>query len=267
MSSLLAGRTAIVTGAASGVGEAIASRLAQSGARVIGLDVNLGGLEALVQRIREGGGAADAYRLDVSSEEEWEAFDPWFRSRYGGLHVFVGNAGIFDVRRLEDTSLDQWTKLIRINLDGVFLGTRTAVRLMKETPVLDGCLHAIINVSSIGAMIGAPFGSTYHMTKAGVRLFTKSVALECGALGYPIRANTVHPGTTETPMGSQLFRDRATITGSTEEEVRAGLVRLFPLGRLGQPDDVAGAVVFLAGPDANFMTGTELIIDGGFTAR
>lgn len=267
MSKLLTGRTAVVTGAASGVGDAIASRLAQSGAHVVGLDLNLEGLEALVQRIREGGGAADAYRLDVSSEQEWEGFDPWFRSRYGGLHVFVGNAGIFDVRRLEDTSLEQWTRLVRVNLDGVFLGTRTAVRIMKDTPIIEGCLHAIVNVSSIGAMIGAPYGATYHMTKGGVRLFTKSVALECGALGYPIRANTIHPGTTETPMGNQLFRDRAAITGSTEEEVRANLVRLFPLGRLGRPDDIAGAVAFMAGPDANFMTGSELVIDGGFTAR
>lgn len=267
MSTSLAGRVAVVTGAASGVGEAVAQRLAQSGAAVVILDVNRDGAEAAAQRIRAEGGTATAYRLDVAKEQEWDAFDPWLRDTHGGLHIFVGNAGVFDVRKVEDTSLEQWSRLVRVNLDGVFLGTRTAVRIMKDTPTVDAALHSIVNVSSIGGIIGAAFGSAYHATKGGVRLFTKSVALECGALKYPIRANTVHPGTTETPMADVLFRDRAEMTGSTEADVRANLVNLVPLGRLAVPNDVAGAVVFLAGPDANFITGSELVVDGGFTAR
>lgn len=267
MSESLGGRTAVVTGAASGVGEAIALRLARSGAFVVALDLDLEGAEAVARRIREDGGTAAAYRLDVSSEQEWEAFDPWLREHHGGLHVFVGNAGVFDVRKLEDTSLEQWTRLVRVNLDGVFLGTRTAVRIMKDTPTVGANSHSIVNVSSVGGIIGAPYSSAYHMTKGGVRLFTKSVALECGLLKYPIRANTVHPGTTETPMAGQLFRDRAAMAGSTEADVRADLVRLVPLGRLGKPGDVAGAVAFLSGPEANFITGSEMVIDGGFTAH
>lgn len=267
MAESLAGRVAVVTGAAQGVGEAIALRLARSGATVVVVDLNLARAEEVVRRIRDAGGAGAPYRLDVVDEAAWEAFEPWLRRTYGGLHVFVGNAGVFDCRKVEDTSLDQWTRMVRVNLDGVFLGTRTAIRVMKDTPVIDGVLHSIVNVSSIGGIIGAPYGAAYHATKGGVRLLTKSVALECGALNYPIRANTVHPGTTETPMGDQLFRDRAAMTGKTETDVRADLVRLFALGRLGQPDDVAGAVAFLAGADANFMTGSELVVDGGFTAR
>lgn len=267
MAKTLLGRTAAVTGAASGMGEAIAFRLAREGAHVIALDRDGDGATAVAERIAADGGTATAYRLDVSNEQEWEDFEPWLRAERGGLHVFVGNAAIFDYRRLEDTTLAQWTRLVRVNLDGVFLGTRTAVRIMKGTPTIDGHLHAVVNVSSTGGIIGAPYASTYHMSKGGVRLFTKSVALECGLLGYPIRANTVHPGTTDTPMGAQLFRDRAAMIGSTEEEIRADMVKLFPLGRLGRPADVAGAVAFLAGPDADFMTGSELVVDGGFTAR
>lgn len=267
MSKCLTGRTAVVTGAASGVGKAIALRLAREGATIIALDLDLDGAETVVREMQENGNAAASYRLDVSREEEWEAFDPWLRENYGGLHVFVGNAGVFDVRKVEDTSLKQWSRLTRVNLDGIFLGTRTAVRIMKETPTVNGSLHSIINVSSVGGIVGAPYGSAYHATKGGVRLFTKSVALECGLLKYPIRANTVHPATTETSMGSQLFRDRAAMVGSTEADVRADLVRLIPLGRLGRPDDIAGAVAFLSGPDASFMTGMEMVIDGGFTAR
>ncbi len=267
MSGSLNGRTAVVTGAASGVGEAVAVRLARSGAKVVALDLDSEKLEAVTQRIRDDGGMASAYRLDVSDEREWETFDPWLRATHGGLHVFVGNAGIFDVRKVEDTTLEQWTRLVRVNLDGIFLGTRTAVRIMKDTPVVEGTTHSIVNISSVGGIIGAPYGSAYHATKGGIRLFTKSVALECGLLKYPIRANTVHPGPTETPMGGQLLRDRAALTGSAETDVHADLLRLVPLGRLGQPDDIAGAVAFLSGPEAGFMTGSEMIVDGGFTAR
>lgn len=267
MADFLSGRTAAVTGAASGVGEAIAVRLARAGASVVALDLNEEGLERVVRRIRDGGGQAAAHRLDVSSERDWEAFDPWLRANHGGLHTFVGNAGVFDVRKVEDTTLDQWSRMVSVNLDGVFLGTRTALRVMKDTPAAGGAAHAIVNVSSIGGIIGAAYGAAYHATKGGVRLFTKSVALECAALNYPIRANTVHPGTTETPMMSQLFRDRAAIAASTEADVRADLLRLVPLGRLGQPGDIAGVVAFLAGPDAEFMTGSEVVVDGGFTAR
>lgn len=264
----LDGRTAIVTGAGSGMGEAIARRFAQAGAHVLIVDHNEAAAESVASAVRDDGGEATAHAMDVTDEGAWASLEQRLTAN-GGLHVLVSNAAIFAYGKIEDASLEEWRRVCKVNLDGVFLGTRMAIRVMKETPKVDGAMHSIINISSIGGIIGAPYAAAYHTTKGGVRLFSKGAALECALLKYPIRVNSLHPGTTETPMGNQLFTWRAGIgdIGTDVDTVRAEMVKVFPLGRFARPEDMVGPALFLASPDSDYMTGSEVVVDGGMTAR
>jgi 3(or 17)beta-hydroxysteroid dehydrogenase len=193
---------------------------------------------------------------DVSKEEEWKNAISETVNAFGGLDILVNNAGVALDGSAEETTLKDWRWLMQINLDGVFLGTKYAIEEMKESG------GSIINLSSIEGIIGDPNLAAYNASKGGVRLFTKSTALQCAHDGYKIRVNSIHPGYIWTPMVKNYLESKGDL-----EEGKKQLVSLHPIGHLGDPDDIAYGVVYLASDEAKFITGTELIIDGGYTAR
>jgi NAD(P)-dependent dehydrogenase (short-subunit alcohol dehydrogenase family) len=177
-------------------------------------------------------------------------------SRFGGVDVLVNNAGVALSASVEDTSLEQWRWLMSINLDGVFLGVKQAVGAMKAAG------GSIINLSSIEGLIGDPNLAAYNASKGGVRLLTKSAALSCAKAGYRIRVNSIHPGYIQTPMVEAYVEAQADPAAA-----RAAIAALHPLGRIGDPDDIAYGVLYLASDESKFVTGAELVIDGGYTAQ
>lgn len=260
------GKVALISGAARGIGAASAKLLGQGGARVVLGDVLEEEGQATAQEIQRAGGTAVFVRLDVTHEEDWAHAVGLAVERLGSLDVLVNNAGIYHTRTLEETSLADWRRVMAVNLDGVFLGTRAAIGAMKQRKAESW--GSIINTSSTAGIVGAPALAAYSATKGGVRAFTKATAIECARLGYRIRVNSIHPGVIESDMGRQVLDDlvRSGVMGG-EAEVRNFLVGIHPVGRLGAPADVAQAVAFLASEDASFITGIELVVDGGFTAQ
>jgi len=247
-------KVALVTGAASGLGEAIARLLAREGARVIIADIAQAQGEQVVDAIRAQGGEAVYQSLDVASAADWETAMALAVARYGRLNVLVNNAGIAPSGSME-MSFELWRKVMGINLDGVFLGTRAAIRTMQAT----GACGSIINISSIMAMVGQPTTAAYSASKGGVRSLTKAAAMHCAAEKLPIRVNSVHPGTCLTPL-VQAYYD-----SQPPELLRAQIGR-HPIGHLGEPDDIAYGVLYLASDESKFVLGSELVIDGGLLA-
>lgn len=248
------GKVALVTGGALGLGRAAALLLAREGARVVVTDVNAEAGGAVAEEIVSGGGEAMFLRQDVSKEADWQAVLGSVASRFGPLDVLVNNAGVALSASIEDTTLEQWRWLMGINLEGVFLGTRYAIAAMK------GRGGSIINLSSIEGLIGDPKLAAYNASKGGVRLLTKSAALH--AAQYKIRVNSIHPGYIETPMVEAFVNAQPDPAAA-----RAGVAALHPLGHLGEPDDIAYGVLYLASDESKFVTGAELVIDGGYTAQ
>lgn len=250
------GKVALVTGGALGLGRAAAQLLAREGATVAVTDVMDAEGRAVADQIVKDGGQALYIHHDVAQEDDWGRAIAGTIERFGRLDVVVNNAGVALGANVEDTTLEQWRWLMSINLDGVFLGTKYGIAAMK---VHGG---SIINLSSIEGLIGDPNLAAYNASKGGVRLFTKSAALHCAKAGYGIRVNSIHPGYIWTPMVEGY------VEGQTDAaEARAALVALHPLGHLGEPDDIACGVVYLASDESKFMTGSELVIDGGYTAQ
>lgn len=247
----LEGRVALVTGAASGIGKATAHRLARELAAVVVTDISVEAGEAVAAGLRELGGRAVFVRHDVSSETDWENACATAVAEFGGLDILVNNAGMGDLKAIEDTTLEEWNTTIAIDQTGVFLGMKTAGQLLKESR------HgSVINISSIFGTSGG-FGTSpaYHAAKGAVRTLTKNVALHWAAEG--VRVNSVHPGFIATPI---LEQARGT-------EIWDAMTAVTPLGRLGEPEEIAAGVAYLASDDASFVTGSELYIDGGFLAR
>lgn len=261
------GRVALVTGAARGIGAACASILARHGARVVVTDILEQEARAVVGVIIKDGGAAEFMALDVTQESEWRTTISAVVDRHGGLDILVNNAGIAVVHSVLETSLDEWRRVHAVNLDGVFLGTKHAVEVMRPGGK-SGRGGSIINLSSVGGLIGAEGLSSYCSSKGGVRLFSKSVAVECGRARYGIRVNSVHPGNTDTPMFRQELEDMRAkgIVGSTAAAMQF-YMDMQVLPEIGQPQDVAAMVLFLASDAARFITGAEFVVDGGLTAR
>jgi NAD(P)-dependent dehydrogenase (short-subunit alcohol dehydrogenase family) len=182
--------------------------------------------------------------------------------------VLVNNAGIFNGKGVEEASLDEWNRLVAVNLTGVVLGTRAALPPLKESGAKSEHGAAIVNLASIAGLVGSQLDPLYSLTKGGVTLFTKSTALEFGRKGYRIRVNSIHPGLIETDMGQQTFTMRARQQGTNDtDKARQATLALHPIGRLGVADDIAKGIVFLASDDAGFMTGAGLVVDGGWTAH
>ena len=253
----LDGKVAFLSGAARGIGGATAKRMVEAGAKVV-----IGDLLDEVGRkhAREIGGIY--VHLDVTSEASWaEAMDATVKA-HGKLDVLVNNAGVFVGKGIEDVSLDEWHKLVAVNLTGVVLGTRAALPHLKKSK------GNIVNLASIAGLVGSQLDPLYSLTKGGVTLFTKSTALEFGRKGYGIRVNSIHPGVIDTDMGQQTFVMRARQAGTNDtEQARNASTAMHPIGRLGVADDIAKGIVFLASDDASFMTGAGLVVDGGLTAQ
>jgi 3alpha(or 20beta)-hydroxysteroid dehydrogenase len=237
------GKTVVVTGAASGMGAAHVRAFAAEGATVIAADVND---EAGRELAADLGDRVHYHHLDVSDEAQWDALMAAVHAEHGPIDVMVNNAGIGgEGAPVESATLEGWHRTLGINLDGVFLGTRAAIRSMKQ-----GGGGSIINISSFAGLIGTPFSADYTTSKFAVRGFTKSAAMEVGRDG--IRINSVHPGYIRTP-----------ILGPLGDEVVDGKVAL---GRMATPDEVSRMVLFLASDDASYSTGSEFVVDGGWSA-
>ena len=260
-------KTALVTGAARGIGAACASTLAAHGATVIVTDILEQEGKLIADKIIEQGGCAEFKTLDVTQETHWEQVISSVVKENGGLDVLVNNAGISVVHTLLETSLEEWRRVHAVNLEGVFLGTKHAVNVMRPEGA-SGRGGSIINLSSVGGIIGAEGLSAYCSSKGGIRLFSKSVAIECGRAGHDIRINTVHPGNTLTPMFRQELEDMMTQgTVNSIDEAMQFYMNMQVLPQIGQPGDIASMVLFLASDASSFITGAEFVVDGGLTAQ
>ncbi len=251
------GKSAIVTGGALGIGRACALKLAEEGAVVAVTDLDVKKGSSVVDEIRRSGGEAIFIEHDVADEAKWEHVMRIVIERYKKLDVLVNNAGVALAKDVEHTTLEEWRWLMSINLDGVFLGTKHAVQAMKANRG-----GSIVNLSSIEGLIGDPNLAAYNASKGGVRLLTKSAALYCAKTGYNIRVNSVHPGYIWTPMVENYLRSQGDVA-----QGRKMLDSLHPIGHVGEPDDIAYGVLYLASDESKFVTGTELVIDGGYTAQ
>jgi|CXWL01.1.fsa_nt_gi NAD(P)-dependent dehydrogenase (short-subunit alcohol dehydrogenase family) len=251
----VAGKVTLVTGGGLGLGRASALLLAQEGARVVVTDVKESEGKRVADEIVDAGGEAIFLRHDVASEADWRRALETTLSRFGRLDVLVNNAGVALAADVEHTSLEQWRWLMSINLDGVFLGTKAAIEAMKRAGG-----GSIINLSSIAGIVGAPGLAAYCASKGAVRNFTKSVALHCAQAG--IRVNSIHPGYIWTPMVENFMAEQADPAAARKAAAAA-----HPLGHMGEPNDIAYGVLYLASNESKFVTGAELVIDGGYTAQ
>lgn len=264
----LDGKVALLSGAARGIGGAAAKLMASVGARVVIGDVLEARGRDTVREIEAAGGQALFVTLDVTQEASWAAAVAATVGKFGALDVLVNNAGVFVGKGVEEASLDDWHRLVAVNLTGVVLGTRAALPALKQSGQRNPHGAAIVNLASVAGLVGSQLDPLYSLTKGGVTLFTKSTALEFGRKGYRIRVNSVHPGVIDTDMGQQTFVMRAQALGTNDTEgTRDVSVRMHPIGRLGVADDIAKGIVFLASDDAAFMTGSGLVVDGGYTAQ
>jgi NAD(P)-dependent dehydrogenase (short-subunit alcohol dehydrogenase family) len=254
------GKVAIVTGGASGIGAACAATLAREGAKVIVTDLDDARGGVLIDTIKSAGGDAAFLHQDVADEAGWPPVMDAAERRYGRLDIMVANAGIGIIATAVDMSLADWRRQIAVNLDGVFLAVKHAIPAMRRAGG-----GSIILMSSVAGLRGSPGLAGYCATKGGVRLFAKAVAAECAAASDNIRVNSVHPGVIDTPIWGKL-PSGATGAGRNAPIDPNEVAKLaVPLGRAGQAQDIANGVLFLASDAASYITGTELIIDGGMT--
>ena len=265
----LKGKVALVTGAAKGIGAATAKVLAREGARLVCTDVDEAAGLAVADEIANAGGEAAFMRQDVVDETQWEAAVKLAEDRYGALHVLVNNAGIAPQGGpIEEKTLASWRRTIEVDLDSVFLGCKHGIRTIKKYTSKGGMGGSIINISSILGLVGQSNASDYNAAKGGVRLLTKSAALECAEAGYNIRVNSVHPGYIDTPLVQDAL-NRSVVQGQAvgPNEMRGLLTLLHPIGRLGIDSEIANAILFLSSEESSFMTGSEMVVDGGYTTR
>ena len=248
----VSGKTALVTGGASGIGAAIASVLSGEGANVVIADLN----KTAGKRFASSLTNAVFTHHDVTNETDWVACMAETRHRFGSLEILVNNAGVMPATHtIEETSYEEWKRVMSVNMDGVFLGVKHGISMMKKSG------GSIINLSSIMGLIGEAIVGAYSASKGGVRLFTKSAAVECANLGYPIRINSIHPGYIDAGMFAAMADESGAGT------LRQRFAARTPMKRLGKADEVAQGVLFLASDESSFSTGSELVIDGGYTAR
>jgi NAD(P)-dependent dehydrogenase (short-subunit alcohol dehydrogenase family) len=261
MTGRVKGKIALVTGGAQGLGEAASHMLAREGAKVAVTDINYKGAQAVAAAINEKHqGAAVAISHDVTKTEAWEQAIAETEKVFGGLHVLVNNAGIGGGSDVESTDLETWRRVHLVDLESVFLGCKLSIPLMARTVKATGLGGSIVNISSIAGIIAGHNMAAYNSAKAGVRHLSKSVALHCARKNYNIRSNSVHPVFIKTPILDGL------IGRFGEEEGIGKLARQVPMGKIGEPDDIAYAVLYLASDESKFVTGAELKVDGGISA-
>lgn len=251
MSGQLEGKVAIVTGGASGIGAATVERFVQEGAKVLSTDVQ----EGLGQSVADEVGAMFMAQ-DVSDPEEWDRVMAKIQSEYGRLDILVNNAGIVIGKNIEDVDLESWHHLLDINLTGVMLGCQKAIAAMKRNS--GGSSGSIINIASTSAFAALPGDVSYTASKSAVRMLSKSVAVHCAQSGLNIRCNNLVPGATHTAI---IDKAAKSVPGMVEMAAA-----MSPMNRIGQGSDLAGAAVYLAGDDSSFVTGSDLLVDGGMLA-
>ncbi len=260
------GKVCLVTGAAMGLGEAMARTLAREGGRIVLTDLDEPAGQAGARAIADAGGEALFLHQDVTREDRWAEVIEEALRHFGRLDVLVNNAGIGYRCDPETQTLDEWRRLMAINLEGVFLGTKHAIPAMRRNAAPAG--GSIINISSIEGLVGDPTLGAYNASKGGVTLYTRSVALYCAQQRTGIRVNSIHPGYIVTPMLEKAVAAAVAADGDGDGEARlAELAALHPVGHLGEPMDIAWGVVYLAADESKFVTGAALVIDGGYTAQ
>ena len=263
MSDKFAGKVILITGAANGIGKGAAMTFAAAGAIVVATDLQADTSEALINGINQAGGTGHFIAHDVSSEDAWISVIDEIKSKFGRLDVVINNAGIGFTGLVTDMELSVWQRMMAVNVDGVFLGVKHSLPLMRDTGG-----GSIINVSSVAGIKATANFSGYCATKAAVKSFTKSAALESAAAQDGVRINSIHPGIIDTAIwdtligttedGSNEVPRAATLGGMTDEGV--------PFGRPGTIQEIVNGMVWLASDESSYMTGAELVLDGGFTA-
>lgn len=261
MAGRVDGKVALVTGGAQGLGEAAARMLAREGARVVVSDINVDGARRVAASLNEARkDAAIGIAHDVTLEGDWMRALEQADRTFGGLHVLVNNAGIGLTKDFLEVTLEEWRRVHEIDLDGVFLGCRSSIPLIERTVKATSLGGSIVNISSISGIIAGHNMAAYNSAKAAVRHLSKSVALYCARRGCGIRSNSIHPVFIATPILDGLVQRYG------KEEAYAKLGRQVPLGHIGEPNDIAYAVLYLASDESKFVTGAELKVDGGISA-
>lgn len=267
----LAGKVALVTGGARGLGAASALGLAREGASVVVSDLRADEGQVVVDAILNEGGKAVFIAHDVTKEDQWEAAVAKAEEEFGALHILVNNAGVAPAGEyIEDLKLEDYKRVTEIDMDSVFLGCKHGIRTIKKYTTKEAADGAIINISSVMGIVGFPRNADYNAAKGGVRIMTKVAALECAELGYGIRVNSIHPGFIDTALVRDAVEEgtkRPDAIFQSSNEMIDMLVMAHPLGKLGDPRDIGDAVVFLASSRSGFVTGTELVVDGGYTIQ
>jgi len=257
----VSGKVALISGAASGIGAACARLLAAEGAAVMLVDLNDDLAAGVVEEIRSAGGTAGYAHHDVVDEAAWVALMADIKVQFGGLNIAINCAGtsVTELTFPTDTTLDEWHRINRINLDGTFLATKHELALMMQANPING---SIVNISSVLGIVGQPGIAAYNASKGGVRLYSKSVALSCAKDRVNVRVNTIHPGFIRTPLLEKSIARYGDI-----EAARQFYDNIQPVGHLGEPEDIAMGALYLASDESKFVTGAELVIDGGYTAQ
>jgi NAD(P)-dependent dehydrogenase (short-subunit alcohol dehydrogenase family) len=246
------GKIAIVTGGAHGIGRAVAQMLADEGAQVAVTDVDDQAGQETVKHVVEAGGEAAFFDHDVTLEEDWERVVREVTDTFGRPDVLVNNAGIYRIAPMTETSVEDWKTLMDVNVTGVFLGMKHCT-----PPMVEQGQGSVINLSSVAGLVGVSGHTCYGASKGAVRIMTKDAAMELAESG--VRVNSVHPAYIDTQM--------ADYGAETQDATKEELDAMHPIGHMGEPDDVAYAVLYLASEESKFMTGSELVLDGGFTAQ
>lgn len=267
MPKRLEGRTALVSGALRGIGRAITDCLVADGATVIITDLDQDDSDDAAQALSLLPGSS-YIRLDATQEGDWQRARDEIERRYGRLDILVNNVGADLTGKVQDLELSAWHRLMAINLDSVFLGTKTFQPLLAKTGGTTPYGSSIINISSVMGLVGMGNVSAYNASKGAVRLFTKSNALEFADAGVPIRVNSVHPGFVDTPLLKQgMNRWAARDSSVTAAGLIEAMAQSTPVKRLAQPIEIGKVVAFLASDGSSYMTGSEVVVDGGWTAR
>jgi len=259
MAGRLRGKTALVTGAAQGIGAGIAKAMCNEGANVFAADINFEGVSEMAAQC-----SATPVKLDVTNEDDWASAAALVPD--AKLDILVNNAGLELVKPMTQHSLADWRELMAVNVDGLFLGCRTMQPLLEaagtgESPA------SVVNISSIAGLVGFPDQLAYNTSKGAVRQMTKSLAIEWSAHGHKIRCNSIHPGCIRTPMLELAVEGWVREGSIPADDPWAAVAALCPLDSIGTPEDIAMGAVYLASDEARFVTGIELVIDGGWVAR
>ena len=260
-------KVVLISGAARGIGAQIARRMASEGAVVFVSDILVEQAAEVAAAITADEGKAESLQLDVTSESSWQTAVDYVVSSAGKLDVLVNNAGLFLAQDFEDVSLQDWQRLVDVNMTSVFLGSKVCAPALRQAG-RNSAGSSIVNLSSIAGLVASPLDPLYGMTKGGVTLFTKATAVNFANKGDPIRVNCIHPGVIDTEMGGLFMAAQSKRLGIDDpNEIRTFTEQRHPLGRMGQTSDIANAALYLASDEAAFITGSSLVVDGGLTAQ